>query len=147
MHVNCFLIAEWAGLTKDNKLMFAGTFDSVNVTALGPIGPIPEGKKLGIPMPMTYLVLHLEGSIADGLVHSSGLRIVDQDGRAVTKDMALQEIRFQMNRHGRGMRFVQIAGLQGLTLPGAGDYTFILLIDGEPKAEYTIYVEITEQAP
>ncbi|MEI6451684.1 MAG: hypothetical protein WCP98_17300, partial [Actinomycetes bacterium] len=71
MNIELAVLADYAAVTHDNKLVIAGIFDSLNVP--------------GLPwsLPMMSLALRISGDAADVGRHELELRLVDPDGGAI----------------------------------------------------------------
>lgn len=136
--LNCFLIAEYASLSADNRLVIAGTFDNLDVqrNPSAPPGPLAQ-----IPFPRATLVAVTEASIADGLTHEMRLRVIDGNGQQVLDDITFA-INYQLNPFGRPLRNNLLVNIMGMVLPGIDDYTFALHVDGQatPLGELTFSV-------
>ncbi len=142
MRIPILTLAEYAAVDTTGKLFIAGTVDGVSLqrragTPAGVVGPVP--------IPPLYLVAVFEGSIVDGLTHSVALRVVNDDRKEVAPTNEVGQFHFQVNKHGRPMRAQVIAQLQGLKVPGPGDYELVLIVDGKEMATTPFYV--TDETP
>jgi hypothetical protein len=143
MKLNCFLLAEFAAITKEMKVVIAGTFDMMTATV--PFGtelPLPPGH--AIAMTPCYLVAITECSISAGLRHQMRFRIVNGSGVPIVQETAF-EILYEMNQDGRPLRNNLVIHLSGVALPGADDYVFELwhADDKTPLGEFTFSVSVT----
>lgn len=137
MRLTCFLIAEFASVSNDGKLVIAGVFDNMEFQRVA--GAPPEAKS-AIPLRPAYLVAQVEFSIAEGLRHVASLRILDDDNHEVAPSVRFPAIDLKMNPFGRPMRMNMVVQIAALALPGAGDYTFELSIDGTRIGETPFYL-------
>ncbi|HEY0528691.1 MAG TPA: hypothetical protein VGD02_07670 [Gemmatimonadaceae bacterium] len=138
IRLNCFLIAEYATLSPDSKLVIAGTFDSLEVQRKS---PPPENSVLLVPFPRATIAIVTEASLADGLAHKMRLRIIDGNGKAIVEDL-IMEMAYTLNQFGRPLRNNMLVNIQGLQLPGPDDYVFELFVDDNPKplGEFAFFV-------
>lgn len=139
MFIRIFEFAEYAAMTDESKFVIGGIFDSVNATRPP---TIPAGAPDVLVMPNVWLVWVAEASLADGLTHTMGLRILNDDGIEVWAQPTMGSMNFILNDTGRPMRFNGRMQLAGLALPGTGDYTFELYVDGSKRADTRLYVQI-----
>jgi uncharacterized protein DUF6941 len=126
--LNCFLIAEYATLSQDNKLVIAGTFDSLDAQR-NPGAP-PDALNR-IPFPRATIVAVTEASIADGLSHQMRLRIINGNGQPIVADLQIP-MSYALNQFGRPLRNNLLVNIQNLPLPGPDDYVFELYVDDNP---------------
>ena len=145
MEIKTFLIAEYAAnVPPDNKLVIAGTFNTVQVKR---VGVAPSGVRVPVPVPSCYLVAILECSIAEGTVHQGVMRVVDGNGLAVADPARLGELRFIANREGIPMRYQLVLRINGMAVPEPGDFSFELIVDGKRIGDTVLYVrDITDDA-
>ena len=139
MVIRIFEFAEYAAMTDETKFVIGGIFDSINATRAP---NAPEGEPDVLVMPNVWLVWVAEASLADGLTHTMGLRILNDDGIEVWAQPDLGSMNFILNEAGKPMRFNGRMQLGGLALPGTGDYTFELHVDGSKRADTRLYVQI-----
>lgn len=141
--LKCFLIAEYAALTPDNRMIIAGTFDNLDVQrAPG----APANALAQIPLPPAYLVAITEASIADGLAHQMRLHVIDGNGEPVADD-ALISVNYALNPFGRPMRNHLVITIAGMVLPGPDDYVFELYVEGQPGVLGECTLTVTEMPP
>jgi hypothetical protein len=127
--LNCFLIAEYAGISVDGKLTIAGTFDSMAIQRR----PEASGDApTAVLIPHAYIVAVTEASLADGLTHQFRLRILNGNGERVMDEVG-GEVNYALNAFGRPMRNNLVVTMHRLVLPGPDDYTFELWADQEPR--------------
>jgi len=142
MRVPLLTLAEYAGVDSTGKLFIAGVAEGVSLQ-----------RKQGVPadivgpvqIPPLFLVAIVEASIVDGTTHSVGIQVVNEDRKDVAPANQLGVFHFQINKHGRPMRAQVVAKLQGLTVPGPGDYELLLLVDEKEVATTPLYV--TDDTP
>jgi len=140
MELRAFLIAEYAAnVAPENKLVIAGTYNTVQLTRKPGISK-EDAAKSPVIIPPFYLAAILECGIAEGLVHRAVLRLLDEDGRQLASPMDLGELKFVLNPHGHPMLFHQVLRVNGLPVPGPGDYSFELVVDGKRVGETSLYV-------
>jgi hypothetical protein len=125
--LRCFLVAEYASIEVDGKLIIAGTFDRLEVQRTP---DAPEDALDRIPLARAYIAVVTEASIADGLTHAARLHIVDGDGEPIADDTPMT-IDYSLNRLGLPMRHNLVISIAGLVLPGPDDYVFQLYLDDE----------------
>jgi len=124
MKLPIITFAEYAAVSADGKLTIAGTIDGISIVRREGVS---EDAIDRVPLPPVYLVAVLEGSIADGLQHKVGLRVLNEDQEVVTEHAEHGQFHFAVNRFGRPMRAQVIMRLHGLAVPKPGDYEFVLL--------------------
>ena len=142
LKVALIALAEFVTCDAANRLVIAGTMDTVHVApvpgspAVSPIGPLR--------LPKLHLVVIFTASIAD---KSADVAFVvrHEDGDVVVKQ-DLGPIDFIMNPLGRPLRAQLIVVLDGLTVPGFGDYDVVVMIGDEVLATAPLYVD-GPQAP
>lgn len=143
--LNCFLIAEYAGVSLDGKLTIAGTFDSMVIQRLP---GAPPDAPLVFALAHAYIVAVTEASLADGLTHRFRLRVVNGNGERVMDELE-GDVNYALNAFGRPMRNNLVIAVHGLVLPGPDDYVFELWADADPRpvGEFVFSVsEAPEQA-
>lgn len=141
MRLELFAFAEYAANTQDNnKLVLAGLFNTLTISR----APEPAaGQVVILPMPQVYLVAVVTASISEGLSHRAELRVRNADEHPVIEPVDLGVWNFVVNPHGRPMRFQGVIAVRGLPLPGAGEYSFELSVDGTPVGQAALYVDET----
>ena len=129
-------LCDYAALGAAGKLTLVGLFDQLFSTKTDePIG-----------IPMSYLVFKLECSIAEGSHHAIRVRLKDADeetlmesnGTPMEWDLGTQP--FKLSGPGRPLSRINLVGLQGLSVPGHGDYFFEVIVDGQPLAHVPFFV-------
>lgn len=128
-------LCDYAGIGNGGKLILIGLFDSV--FTVSPDGPIR--------VPRSFLVFRAECSVAEGTQHEVTLRLLDAD---MTVLMALENIaaQFVTSGPGRPLGANIIAELE-IEVPGIGDYTFEVVVDGRVLGELPLYVLERAQPP
>lgn len=139
--LNCFLIAEYANLTTDGKLVIAGTFDNIEVQRKPGAPPDVVGQ---IPFPRATIVAVTEASIADGLTHRMRLRAIDGNGQTIAPDVPIR-VDYALNQFGRPMRNNLLINIMGLLLPGPDDYVFELYAGDLPTPLGEITFSVNER--
>ncbi|MEX2153047.1 MAG: hypothetical protein WD825_06880 [Gemmatimonadaceae bacterium] len=140
MKITLITLAQYAAIAEGNKLVIAGTIDQLEVQRVGG-GPITE--KMPIGLPPFFIAVSAHCSIAEGTEHVMQLMIRDQDGNPVLPEpIALGTWTLRINKYGRPMRHNQVIAVNGLALPGPGDYTFELQDNGQPTegGETPLYI-------
>lgn len=139
--LNGFLIAEYASLSADARLVIAGTFDNLDVQRRP---GAPEGALQQIPFPRATLAIVTEASLADGLSHTFRLRIIDGNGQPIADDIPL-EVAYALNPFGRPLRNNLLVNIQNLMLPGPDDYTFALYVGDQSTPLGELSFSVTER--
>jgi hypothetical protein len=128
--VKLAVLADYANVTSDGKLNILGIFDRMNVVNLPAVHP------------QMNLVLRLEAHPAEhGRAHPVEIRLHDPDGTTVF------EVRGEIlpqGEAGHAASTNQILTLNNLQLAKTGDYTFVVLVNNDVKAEIPLYVEFGE---
>jgi hypothetical protein len=127
MHVTLAVLADYANVTADGKLNILGIFDRMNVTNLPAVHP------------QMNLVLRLEAHSAErDRSHPVEIRLHDPDGQTVFEVKG--EI-VPQGEPGHNISTNQILTLNNLQLAKTGDYTFIVFVNNDLKAEIPLLVE------
>ena len=126
--LTCFLIAEYASIMADNRLIIAGTLDNLNVAV--PRDAPPDALDW-ITVPLAYLVAVTEASIADGLTHHLRLRVLNGNGEPITEPIVFV-VSYSLNPYGRPLRHNTVIRLAATVFPGPDDYVFELSVEGQP---------------
>lgn len=127
MHVTLAILADYANVTADGKLNILGIFDRMNVTNLPAVHP------------QMNLVLRLEAHSAErDRSHPVEIRLHDPDGQTVFEVKG--EI-VPQGEPGHNISTNQILTLNNLQLGKTGDYTFIVFVNNDLKAEIPLLVE------
>lgn len=143
MKLNLIALAHFASLTQDNKLMVAGTFNTVDYS-------VPPGQPtvaVHIPVPAMMLAVVAECGLSEGTVHQAALRVVNEDNEPIVDQISLGTWTFLVNKHGNPMTFHQVVDLTSMPVPGAGDYFFEVWVDGQKIGDTALYVhDVTGEA-
>src|SRR5688572_24298351 len=127
MHVKLAVLADYANVTGDGKLNILGIFDRMNVVNLPAVHP------------QMNLVLRLEAHPAEhDRAHPVEIRLHDPDGETIFQVSG--EI-VPQGSPGQTVSTNQILTLNNLQLTKTGDYTFIVLVNNDLKAEVPLTVD------
>lgn len=127
MHVKLAVLADYANVTGDGKLNILGIFDRMNVLNLPAVHP------------QMNLVLRLEAHPAEhDRAHPVEIRLHDPDGQTIFQVSG--EI-VPQGAAGQTVSTNQILTLNNLQLNKTGDYTFIVLVNNDLKAEVPLTVD------
>lgn len=127
MHVKLAVLADYANVTGDGKLNILGIFDRMNVVNLPAVHP------------QMNLVLRLEAHPAEhDRAHPVEIRLHDPDGQTIFQVSG--EI-VPQGAPGQTVSTNQILTLNNLQLTKTGDYTFIVLVNNDLKAEVPLTVD------
>ena len=133
MRVRLAVLADYANVTGDGKLNVLGIFDRINLTQIPAVHP------------QMHLVLRLEAHSAEqNRVHHIEIRLQDPEGASIF------EVNGEIVPHGEPGQPVstnQILTLNNLQLEKIGDFTFVVLIDGDMKTEIPLTVEFVAMNP
>jgi hypothetical protein len=131
-----FMMAQRAAIGPDARLFIDGILD--DYVAIVP-SHIPADTEVAVHWPDCLVVAYLECRLADGLTHTIALRVLNEDERRVAPDTAPTTITFAPTPTGRPMRMPLVIGFDSIPLDCPGDYSLVLLIDGQPAAAYPFY--------
>ena len=127
MHVTLAVLADYANVTGDGKLNILGIFDRMNVTTLPAVHP------------QMNLVLRIEAHSAErDRSHAVEIRLHDPEGETIFEVKG--EI-VPQGEPGHNVSTNQILTLNNLQLSKTGDYTFIVFVNNDLKAEVPLVVE------
>jgi Family of unknown function (DUF6941) len=128
MQVTLALLADYANITGDGKLNILGIFDRIRVSALPAVHPLMQ------------FILRLEAHGTEwGRRHTVRIRLRNPDGHVAFE---LGGEVFPQGADARGSAASnQIIGINNLPLAHAGEYTFVVLVDDEVRAEVPLIVE------
>src|SRR5262245_18577172 len=127
MNVTLAVLADYANVTGDGKLNILGIFDRMNVASLPAVHP------------QMNLVLRIEAHSAElDRSHPVEIRLHDPDGQTIFEVKG--EI-LPQGAPGQTISTNQILRLNNLQLSKTGDYTFIVFVNNDLKAEIPLLVE------
>lgn len=138
MKLDLLVFAEYAAVTQENKLVIAGTFNTIGISR---VAESQEGRNPTLILPRVYLVAAISASLSEGLRHTAEIRVIDSDHKPVWEPISLGEWNFAINPNGRPMRFQAVIAIPGVPLPGAGEFTFELRISNTPVGSVELYVD------
>lgn len=127
MEVTLAVLADYANVTRDNKLLIVGIFDEINP----PVLPFA--------MPQMYLVVSMVASLAE--IESefpTEIVLLGEDA-----EVARIERTITFNKPKRpGIRAThnEIIGLAGFPLERAGAYAFVVRVNREERARVALHV-------
>jgi hypothetical protein len=134
------LLAKSAEVLKNGALRIDETVDQVRIT---PSRPLQPGEKLvQVPLPAIVLITVMEFSLADGLRHELQLEVVDEDERVIAPKAKAADLLLRMNPQGRPLRHNQITRIEGLRVPGPGDYGIRVYVNGQFLDSMPFYVDL-----
>jgi hypothetical protein len=134
MQVKLALLADYANITAEGKLNILGIFDRINVADVPAVHP------------QMQFVLRLEAHAAErDRVHPVEVRLHDPDGETVFEIKG--EIMPRGTRAGQPIASNQIITINNLTLAKTGEFTFVVFVDNDLKAELPLSVEQAEPPP
>lgn len=129
MEISLKALADFASLTKDNKLNIMGIFNEVAPTALPSV------------LPQMYVVAVYEASSAEsGTEREAAIVLTDADGNEIIR-MEQELIVPAAIRPGGRIVMNQVIGLAGLKITHTGDFQFSFLIDNDEKGTLGLYVK------
>lgn len=113
-------LADYVGAGANGKPILVGIFDSVFAVV-----PTPGGFRV----PLSYLVVALEGSIVDAGPHRVEIEIVDGNRQPLDKGRYRFEMTLVPTGDGRPLGGLVVAQLTSLSLPEVGEYEFVVRVD------------------
>ncbi|MBI4545572.1 MAG: hypothetical protein HY703_10275 [Gemmatimonadetes bacterium] len=132
MQVKLALLADYANITAEGKLNILGVFDRIAVSELPAVHP------------QMQFILRLEAHPAErDRSHSVELRLHDPDGETVFHLNG--EIVPRGGKPGQALASNQIISINNLQLAKTGEYTFVVFVDNDLKAEVPLAVEQLER--
>ena len=127
MIVKLAVLADYANVTGDGKLNILGIFDRMNVSDLPAVHP------------QMHLVLRLDAHPAEfDRSHGIEIKLQDPDGQTVFQ---VEGEIVPRGEPGHPVATNQILTLNNLQLNKLGDYTFVILVDNDLKAEVPLTVD------
>jgi hypothetical protein len=135
MDVSLLLLADYANVEQGGKINVMGIFDRINA----PQFPVRH--------PLMVLVARLTAELGEtGRERQVTIKLVDEDGG----DVALvldQTISVQRGNEGQPPEFRFILELRDVVFPQPGTYSFVVLIDQEPRKDLPLWVMHRPAAP
>ena len=133
MQVKLAVLADYANVTGDGKLNILGIFDRINLM------------QIPATHPQMHLVLRLEAHPAElDRSHDVEIRLQDPEGATIF------EVKGDIVPRGEPGQLVstnQILTLNNLQLEKVGEYTFVVFINNDLKAEIALAVEFVAMTP
>ena len=128
MNIALAVLADYAAVTHDNKLVIAGIFDSLNVP--------------GLPwsLPMMSLALRMSGDASDVGRHEIELRLVDPDGGAIIPSLKSEFVLPPVPADGAPSSAQMVMGMANVVFSAHGPHAFDILVDGRYELSVTVYV-------
>lgn len=131
MDVTLALLADAANVTQDGKLNVLGTFDSINASTF----PCTH--------PMMHLVMRFESHRVEiGQTKQIEIRLVDSDGGQLGSISGSLQV--PDAPPGNRVSVGNILPLANTQFPAPGAYSFVIMINGEVKAEIRLTVTDTK---
>lgn len=124
-------LCDYAAIGQAAKLILVGIFDTLYV---------PASTRDPVDFPLSYLVLSLECSIAEGSEHDIAIELRDFDEDLIRDPWTIKPAIFGLSGPGRPLGVKVVFPVLDAKLPGIGDYKFTVLVDGAPIADVPIYV-------
>jgi hypothetical protein len=133
MQVKLAVLADYANVTGDGKLNILGIFDRINLMQ------IPASH------PQMHLVLRLEAHAAElDRSHDVEIRLQDPEGTTIFE---VKGDIVPRGEPGQPVSTNQILTLNNLQLEKVGEYTFVVFINNDLKAEIPLAVEFVAMTP
>lgn len=130
MDLRVLLVADYANVTKEDKLNVMGIF--TNITA----------RKFPALHPEMWLIAMLSAAPSEyGQTRKVTIKLLNEDATAEVMNWS-QDITIPQGTGGRRVEISQIVKLAGLVFPSAGVYQFCLLVDGDEKG--TLVIDLIE---
>jgi hypothetical protein len=133
MQVKLAVVADYANVSAEGKLNILGIFDRINVSDL------PAAH------PQMHLILRLEAHPAErDRPHKVEIRLHDPDGQTIFE--LAGEI---VPRGDSGQVIVsnQILTINNMAIGKVGEYTFVVFVDNDLKAEVPLAVVLAQPEP
>jgi hypothetical protein len=133
MQVRFALVADYAVISQENKLSILGIFDEINP----PVLPFV--------MPQMFLCASLQGEASEaGREFTMEVLLWDSDGNQIIATE--RPFRFAPAVRGRTVHN-EVMGVAGLPFSRAGDYGFIIRVNGEERHRVTLHVNEPPRSP
>ncbi len=130
MNIELALLADYAGLMADGKLMIAGVFDTLSVPSL-PATP-----------PIIYLALRIAGDGGELGRHQLELRFVDPDGQPVVPVLHGEFDLEDPQSEGGTARVQFVMGMAGVAFNKLGPHALDVLLDGRYEMSVPVDVQL-----
>ncbi len=130
MQVKLAVVADYANVSSEGKLNILGIFDRINVSDL------PAAH------PQMHLILRLEAHSAErDRPHKIEIRLHDPDGQTIF-ELAGEIV--PRGESGQAIVSNQILTINNMAIAKVGEYTFIVFVDNDLKAEVPLSVVFAE---
>lgn len=113
-------LADYAGLGANGKPIVVGIFENI-------FARVKTDE--GYPVPLSYLLVAMTGSITDAGHHRVEFHLMDSDGEPVWSPIVFDDIEFRPSGAGRPLSAIAATILVGMHLPVIGDYEFVVRVD------------------
>lgn len=113
-------LADYVGIGANGKPIIVGIYDNVFAVV---------AEQSGYRVPLSYLVVALQGSIIDAGKHKAEIELVDGNRQPLKKGNFAFELELVPNGEGRPLIGMVVALLSGIFLPEVGDYEFVVRLD------------------
>ena len=134
MQIKLALLADYANITAEGKLNILGIFDRIQVAALPAVHPFMQ------------FIVRLEAHPAErDRPRKLEIRLHDPDGQTVF-DISGEMVPHG-GRPGEAISANQIIGINNLQIAKSGEYSFLVFLDNDLKAEVPLVVEVAAAAP
>jgi hypothetical protein len=121
-------LCDYAVLGQNAKPILVGIFDQ--------LAPAPDAP---LQLPLSFFVMALQASIADGPTHTIAIVVRDEDEAEVWRgDIGV--IPFAPSGPGRPLQVLVIMGVTGLGFPRRCDYQFEVFVDNAKIGQVPFYV-------
>ncbi len=128
MRVKYAVLCDYALVSRDEKVSIIGIFDEINP----PILPFA--------LPSMFLAVTFEAEAAEaGNPFNVDIQLWTEDGLAILSRQTTLRFREPQRPGGRSFHN-EIMGVYGLPLQVAGDYAFIIMVNGEERHRVTLRV-------
>lgn len=113
-------LADYVGIGANGKPIIVGIYE--NVFAV-------EAEPSGYRVPLSYLVVALQGSIIDAGTHRAEIELVDGNRQPLKQGNFTFELELVPNGEGRPLVGLVVALLSNIFLPEVGDYEFVVRVN------------------
>jgi hypothetical protein len=135
VYIELAVLADYAAVMADGKLMVAGVFDTLTVSEL-PVAP-----------PIIYLALRVAGDAAEFGPHDLELRVIDPDGTPVIPSVGG---RFSLTPHEDAATIARtqfVMQMVGMAFKKEGPHALDVLLDGRYEQSIPLDVKHSVRAP